>query len=392
MDLKRLAFGILLSASLAGYGAGCGGDDDGTGPGGGDTPLGGSCTADADCADGVCEPSGGFCTVVGDAATGCTDSTCPSGFTCVSWGSSGDPVCDTCPGGAPRPLCIEQAGDCADGIGDGESNTYVLGVLNIGQADPAGDANIVPGFNLDGRVSDDMDQYGCYHPDFTSPPPDNEQGVDNQLGPILSSVGSSLDIEGTIQDNIAMGKLLILVTVSGIDDYTNDPCVNVSLELGTMQDTGSETPMLDAMGHITAGQTINVDDRSVGLVESKGEIVNGRLNAGPVDVELNLPIMGMELSLNIRQALLRFNIAADGIDNGLLGGSLDVDETVTAIVMVAPDSIPESLARSILEGQADLQPTYDAEVMALACQSVSIGLVYEGVPAIRGDEVTVATP
>ncbi len=383
MDLKKLAFCVLLSASLAGFG--CGGDDS-SGPG---ADLGAACSSNSDCESGVCEPAGGFCTTVGDPAVGCTASTCPDGFTCVLWGSSGDPSCDTCPAEAPRPLCLRQAGECDGGFGAGASHTYVMSMLNIGQADPAGDPNIVPGFNLDGRNSNEDDQYGCFHPDFTSPPPDNETGVDNQLGPILSSVGMSLDIEGTIQENIADGSLLILLTVEGVDDFTNDACVNVKLELGTMQDTGSETPMLDGSGMIAGGQTINVDSRSVGLVETQGEIVNGRLRAGPVDVSLSLPIEGAALTLNIRQALLRFDISEGGLSDGLLGGALDVEETVSAIVAIAPDDIPESLARSILEGQADLNPTYDAEIMGLACEAVSIGLIYDAVPATRGDEVTV---
>lgn len=383
MVYRKLALGLVLAGALVGYG--CGGDD----TGGGDVPPGGDCTSDGDCMEGVCEPAGGFCTTVGDPAEGCTDSLCGPGFTCVLWGSSGEPTCPGCPAGAPRPLCLRQAGECEAGGGTGGmAQTYVLSVLNIGQAAPDGDQSVVPGFNLDGRVSDSMDEYGCFHEDFTSPPPDSEQGVDNQLGPILASVGSSLDIEGTISTNIAEGDLLILVNVEGIDDYTNDPCVTVNLELGTMEGTGATMPMLGEDGLLAPGQTINVDQRSVGLVSTQGEIVDGRLRAGPVDVELNLPIMGMSLTLNIRQALLRFDASADAISNGLLGGALGVEETVTAIVSVAPEDIPESLARSILEGQADLQPTYDAELMGLACEAVSVGLVYDGVPAVRGDEVT----
>src|SRR5688572_3697759 len=80
--------------------------------------------------------------------------------------------------------------DGGDGDGDpGMTYTYVVSRMVVGQADPAGDPTIVPGFNLDGRVSDDTDAMGCFHADFTSPPPDNESGVDNQLGPVLGGLG-----------------------------------------------------------------------------------------------------------------------------------------------------------------------------------------------------------
>lgn len=267
-----------------------------------------------------------------------------------------------------------------------DPQTYVIGYLNIAQADPAGDPEIVAGFNLDGKVStDDTDPTVCYKMDYTSPAPDNEPGVDNQLGPILASVGSSLDIEGTIAENIADGSLLILMTVEGIHNYDNDPNVVVKLELGTLEGTGKTMPDVDAMGNLSAGQSINVNMTSVGLVELPGMIVNGRLRAGPADLLLSLPIMGTMLNLNIRQAQVRFDITETSMGNGVLGGELQVEETVAAIVQVAPDSIPESLARSILEGQADLQ--YD---MAMdKCLAVSVGLVFEGPNAVRGDVVTV---
>ena len=267
-----------------------------------------------------------------------------------------------------------------------DPQTYVIGYLNIAQADPAGNPEIVAGFNLDGKVStDDTDPTVCYKMDYTSPAPDNEPGVDNQLGPILASVGMSLDIEGTIAENIADGSLLIMMTVEGIHSYDNDPNVTVSLELGTLEGTGKTAPDLDAMGNLSAGQTINVNMTSVGLVELPGSIVGGRLRAGPADLVLNLPIMGSELNLNIRAAQVRFDISETAMGDGVLGGELNVDETVTAIVQVAPDSIPESVARSILEGQADLQ--YD--MAADMCRAVSVGLVFEGVGATRGDVVTV---
>lgn len=269
--------------------------------------------------------------------------------------------------------------------GPGMTRTYVVSALDVGQADPAGDPDVVPGFNLDNRVSDMDDAQGCFQLDYKSPPPDNEDGVDNQLGPILSSLGSSFDIAGTIAENIADGSLLILVTVEDIHDFTNDSQVTVKLELGTLEGTGATAPELDAMGNLAANQTINVNVASVGLVEiPDGRIVNGRLQAGPVDLMLDLPVQGMTLTLNIRTAQLRFDIMDASFDTGVLGGELDIDETVAAVAMVAGDSVPETLVRSVLEGQADLQPDAAGD-----CQAVSVGLVLDGTVATRGEEVTV---
>lgn len=286
-------------------------------------------------------------------------------------------------GGGDTSITVD-GGDT--GTGDmcdtGDTMFYVANVLDVGQSDPTGDPNIVPGFNLDGIVSDGTDAEGCLHMDFTSPPPDNEPGVDNQLGPILSAVGSSLDVSGTIAENIADGSLLILMEVENVDNTMNDGCVTLNLFLGQIPAMGMPVDA-DGDGLIDAGQTIDIDPASlVGgepLVSVQGQIVNGRLSAGPVDISLNIPITDTTLALNIRSAQVRLSFTGENITAGIIGGALNVDETVTTIVAIDPDTIPEALARSVLNAQADLEP--DA---AGACTAVSVGLTFEGVPAVRG--------
>ncbi len=289
--------------------------------------------------------------------------------------------------------CGDDGGTTGDGGGGdtgssdmcmtGDTMFYVASVLDVGQADPTGDPNIVPGFNLDDKVSDAMDPAGCLHQDFTSPPPDNEPGVDNQLGPILSAVGSSLDVTGTIADNILMGKLLILFELQNVDDSMNDGCVTLNLYLGQMPDMGMPADA-DGDGIIDPGQTILIDPASLmggmPLVSVQGEIVNGRMKAGPVDISLNIPIMDTVLSLNIRNAQVRMTLSGDNVTSGIIGGALNVDETVMTIVAIDPTAIPETLATSVLEAQADLEPDDLGN-----CTAVSVGLTFEGIPAVKGD-------
>jgi hypothetical protein len=116
------------------------------------------------------------------------------------------------------------------------------------------------------------------------------------------------------------------------------------------------------------------------LITVQGSITNGRLRAGPVDLELNLPVQDMTLTLNIQQAQVRFNMVGDTLTNGVIGGQLDVEQTISTIVAIDPDTIPESLARSILTAQADLD--YDPATMT--CNAVSIGLVFGAVDAVKG--------
>jgi hypothetical protein len=260
-------------------------------------------------------------------------------------------------------------------VGTGATYTYVIHVLNIGQADPAGDPNIVPGFDLDRRVSNEDDPEGCFHLDFVSPPPDSERGVDNQWGPILASVGSSLDIEGSIQASIQRGELILLVRLSGVGDTRADDAITAELLEGV---PASGTPTLDPTGGLAPGQTF-VAGRSI--TAATGRIAAGRALLGFSELALAVPLMGPSstgaVSTTMRDGELRFDVAPDELRLGVMGGALDVEETVIAIVASAPDDIPESLARSILEGQADLAPDAMGN-----CREISNAMVFEAVTAV----------
>lgn len=276
--------------------------------------------------------------------------------------------------------------------GMSESRVYVLNTLDVGQADPVGDPNIVPGFDLDMHNTTSMsDPMGCGFVDFTSGAPDNVMGVDNQLGPILAGIAGSVDVPGAIRDNINDGTVLILMEVTGINSFMNDDSITLNLYRGLLP-PGVTMPMLGADMLLSANQTFDLDRRSfladgtTPLVSASGRIVNGRLQAGPTDFMLNVDVMSMPLSLNIRDSQIRFNITPmSGINTGILGGALRVTEVVSAVAVFAPDL--RMTIETILAGQADLEPDGTG-----ACQAVSLGLIFAGVPATKGNTVMPITP
>ena len=249
---------------------------------------------------------------------------------------------------------------------------FVISRLAAAEVDPAGRPDVVPGFDLDGRVSGDSDPEGCFHPDYTSPPPDDEPGVDNQLGPIVASLGSLFDIEGGYRMHIGEGSYFFLLRVSDVDDRFEDPTVVVELFEGRTAAGGA--PALDASGGLEPGQAFVVG----GLVASSpGEIRAGRVRARMPDTELWLPIRGGITPWRFSRGQMRFDIGEAGLEHAVMGGVLDVEESVAVIVGSAPDEIPESLARSVLEGQADLSPDARGD-----CQEISMALVFEAIPAV----------
>jgi len=267
------------------------------------------------------------------------------------------------------------------------SATFIIDAMDIGREDPTG---VAPGYDLDMKVSDDTDPAGCFQPDFTSP--SGAAGIDNQLAVLAPTIESAAgtDLSVAITDSINGGSILIMPIVENLDNNVNDPCVNLTLLLG--QVPGGAAPTLNAAGTLEAGQTFDIDPNSYDasgapLIHVAGAaVVNGHLEAGPVNISLALPVMGNTLTLNIRRAIIAFDIAADGgsISNGLLGGELIVEELITA-VMALSSSLPVDLVRNTLTSVADLSPNAAGD-----CESLSVALVFGGIPATQGAMGTAA--
>jgi hypothetical protein len=298
-------------------------------------------------------------------------------------GATPDSGVTTVDSGAPEEPC--QSGTCMEYV-------FVASTADIGQA-TAAMPNVAPGFNLDDRVSTPVtgggsdDPQGCFRADFTSPPPDSEMGVDNQLGPIVTAIGSGFDISGSIQENIADGGLLLLMKITDVDDTTTDGNVGFSLVLGELQ-AGVEAPMVDAMGRLTGGQTFDIDSRSLGagmtpLVSGRGRIINGRMRVGPVDIMINFTVSDMPIALAIRDAQVRATFSGtDALETGVIGGSLRISEVAPTLAMAA--DLDQAIVEAALNGQSDLDPNADGS----ACASVSVALTFAAVEAIEGMVVT----
>lgn len=134
-------------------------------------------------------------------------------------GCSGTPVGDD--GGAPEPeagagdATTDATPDADGGVpacdGTGPTGFFVISTLDFGRMGPAG---TVPGLNLDGLVSDDMDRDGCFQPDFVSA--HGTDGVDNQFAVLLPTLESALgaDTRALFQQSINAGDMLILLELS----------------------------------------------------------------------------------------------------------------------------------------------------------------------------------
>lgn len=252
----------------------------------------------------------------------------------------------------------------------GASHFYLVNMIDVGKSDASGS---VPGVNLDGRVSDGSDPNGCRHPDFTSPPPDSESGVDNQLGVLAAELESQMDLSESLRNAIAEGKLTVVAELSNVDDLADDDCVHLEVGLGYPAE-GLEAPELGADGRPVSGATYDVRP----LARVQGRIVDGRVFTDPADIHSELTLAEPPVPVTIADAEVRFDVTADRLSNGVIAGSMRVATLQEMVEAMSPENA--DLAALVLRSHADLEPGADG------CQALSAGFVFEGVDAVRGAE------
>ncbi len=262
--------------------------------------------------------------------------------------------------------------------------TYVIGTVAL----PEAAGGMAAGFNVDdldsGMGSDAVDA-NCeeFNQDFIGLTDSNHRGVDNALQGLVGTIEGLLDaadcpgmmtagcLDATLQRQILEGSLILLVEVSGVNDFMYDSSVTVQMHLG--QVPGMGMPMEGAGGGLAGGQTFE-STMTLGSPVS-GDIFAGRLRVATPNLPLSIMAGDFNLTLQITQAQVRFNITETAMTNGAIGGVVTVD----AIVMAASELMPgiEDTVRSVVESVADVTPSSDPAV----CTAVSLGLTFSGVDA-----------
>jgi len=314
-------------------------------------------------------------TVAALLGAGCTDGEAP-------YESSGDPLPDPPPmtddaGTEPPPDPVTPPTTPTECVG-GETYVYVLDQIDLGYA-TGEDETIVPGFDLDGQVSDGTDLASCRQADYTSP--DGVPGIDNQLGPAIVQV-PGINVSDELATDIARGALLLLVRLRHVDDLVNDDCVEADVLFAEMPEGMAAPEMADGERFMpgqtfdVAGETVFADGAPRFTFEG-ATITAGHLEAATeTSVPFQIPTPdGTLVELTLNHPKVAADVDDSGVYNGVLGGRLDKADTINALSFAADPLLVDALIR----GLADLDPDE-----AGRCQSVSAAVVYEGVPAVEG--------
>lgn len=252
--------------------------------------------------------------------------------------------------------------------GKGDSLTLVTRKLTFGRVEDG----ISPGFDLDGRISDDNDAEGCNVEDFTSP--DGVPGIDNSIAallPVLEQTEAAV-LEPLVQDSINGGALLLMMEMSDIDDPQNDACVDVSVF------KGAGVPMIGNDGWMLPNQTLEIDTSSAVNAVSAQPIVDGRLEAGPIpEVSLVLQVLDLNTVLVLTDVRIQLERGEEeGVWTGMLGGGVLVQDLVDAATLANVDPAVYDLVGPVLNLLADLEPNEAGQ-----CERVSVTMEVEAIPA-----------
>lgn len=180
------------------------------------------------------------------------------------------------------------------------------------------DDGMVPGFDLDG-VDDSEASSPCGFEDGVDG--SGTAGIDNQFGRMWGLIEGLVgeQVQELLQGSINEGRFLLLIELVGVDDLRNDDDVTVLIA------RGEGAPWIGGQGVIAPDQSFRIDP-SIPVSRVEGvAIVDGVLEAGPVDFTLPIDILEANFPLDVRDGRLRLEISRDGRFSGMLGGHIDVD-------------------------------------------------------------------
>ena len=259
----------------------------------------------------------------------------------------------------------------------GESHSAI--VTRIGFAARSGDqidgVDVSPGLDLDSV--DGSDSGSCGRRDFIAP--DGTRGIDNQftfLFELVEDMSEEGTVEGIVQGSINSGRLLLIVEVDEVDDWSNDDSVLVRVF------NGMGRPDLGSDGFIVPDQTFDRDPGSP-VNEGRGRIVDGELITDPFRVSLPMAFFNVFFDLVLEGAKLRAEVSPRGVTRGILGGFVTIESILELTAMA--DAMQEiqytGLARGVLPSLADAHRNELGR-----CGALSANLLFESRHAFMFDE------
>lgn len=160
----------------------------------------------------------------------------------------------------------------------------------------------------------------------------NDKTVDNQLGMVLSTLGSmGFDIQATLDEAVAVGDIVLLADFQ-TKDFMNTAAAGVQIFLG---DSNTVMPAACNAGemynpdtktgcghHLSGTGTFTISANSPTNAALGGKIVNGTFTGGPGDLSLQIALGGTDaIQLDLIGARAKGSaLSADSLGTATSGG------------------------------------------------------------------------
>lgn len=247
---------------------------------------------------------------------------------------------------------------------EGESVVLVLSSMSYARRENG----VAWGFNLDEHISDATDDEGCYKEDLIDPY--GNAGVDNAFSALIPALEmtEAIALETLLQASINSGELLLIIEITGVQDWQHDECVSVGMY------RAKGTPLVGTDGTLLDGQTFEKDLERPYSTVSNIPIVNGHLDAVPLNLELPVQVLDEFLDLYMTDGGLHIELDETGSATGYMGGAVPLH--IFSYIIDLPDvNLPDEIAM-LLNSAGDLHPDEEGQ-----CQSLSVAFQYAGIPA-----------
>jgi hypothetical protein len=175
--------------------------------------------------------------------------------------------------------------------------------------------------------------------------------VDNKLGVLLSSLSSSVDIQGAITKAIDMGSIMLLIDFQ-TQDLANSTAAGFSVEIGATSTPPACTDASDmtCRHHLDGHGVFTVAAGSPDTLVA-GKIVATAFTGGPGDVTLQIALGGATpITLHLLRARVQATISPTGIMNAKVGGVITQSDLTTQIGPAIQTQVATLLTQSCTPG------------------------------------------
>jgi hypothetical protein len=153
-----------------------------------------------------------------------------------------------------------------------------------------------------------------------------DKTVDNQLGMVLSTLGSmGFNIQATIDTAVAEGSIVLLVDFQ-TKDFTSTTAAGIQVFLGdnnmvtpaacTGTETYNPTTKVGCKHHLDGAGSFVIDANSPSNAALGGKIAGGTFTGGPGDLSLQIALGGTEA---IQLDLIGARVKGSGLSDTMLG-------------------------------------------------------------------------